>query len=77
MRKLNKNHEVHQKQLASLNAEYESKLKIAYEQRDKLVDEYERTKTDYKTRLDEILKDNKDALGHIEKEYRGKLLYQS
>lgn len=53
-----------------LNLEYDHKLKIAYEQRDKLVDEYERTKTEYKGRLEKILDSNKQSLQHIEEDYR-------
>lgn len=55
-----------------MNLDYDNKLKIAYEQRDKLVEEYERTKVDYKQKLDVILAENKQALGHIEKEYKEK-----
>jgi hypothetical protein len=57
--------------LNELNDEYESKLKIAYEQRDKLVGQYEKTKDDYKRKLEEILEENKNALSHFEQEYRG------
>ena len=38
------NLETHKKQLAQFNSDYQTKLKSAYEQRDKLVDEYEQTK---------------------------------
>lgn len=72
---------MHQQQINNLNSEYEHKLKvslvfslfqIAYEQRDKLVDEYEHTKIEYKKRLEHILDENKKALSHIEKEYKDK-----
>lgn len=60
-----------------MNIEYETKLKIAYEQRDKLVNEYEKTKTDYKKRLEDILNENKQALSHIETEYKGEVIRKS
>jgi len=65
------NHLEHQIKLTKLNGEYEGKLKIAYAQRDKLVDQYEKIKEDYKTKLDDILSENKKALTHFEKEYKG------
>lgn len=37
-----------------------------------MVDEYEKTKLDYKKRLENILEENKQALRHIEKEYKEK-----
>ena len=55
-----------------MNADYAQRLKIAYEQRDKLVEEYERTKQDYKKRLENIIEENKTAFAHIEKEYKDK-----
>lgn len=61
--------------MTRLNEEYEGKLKIAYEQRDKLVEEYELSKSEYKKRLEGILQENKSALSHIEKEYKGNFIH--
>ena len=67
--------ETHKKELQTLNSDYEHRLKVAYEQRDKLVEEYERTKLDYKKKLDSILEENKDAFARIEAKYKGGLFY--
>lgn len=67
---LKEGHTTHKEDMNKLNLEYDHKLKIAYEQRDKLVDEYERTKTEYKGRLEKILDSNKQSLQHIEEDYR-------
>ena len=40
--------EKQQTDISSLNSDYQNKLKIAYAQHDRLVHEYEKTKTDYR-----------------------------
>lgn len=58
LKTIENNLEAHKKQLSDLNDEYQKKLKLAYEQHDSLVDEYETTKNEYKKKLDEILDEN-------------------
>jgi DNA repair exonuclease SbcCD ATPase subunit len=62
----------HKKHIEDLNEDYQRKLNIAYDQHDRLVEEYEKTKSEYRDKLDIILTENKNALGQIESEYREK-----
>jgi len=72
LRMLEEMKENHERNIEELNTDFEKKLRIAYDQHDRLVDQYEKTKSEYQDKLDSIMGDNQDALTKIEKEYKDK-----